>query len=167
MNYFEFFDLPLAFKVDSLQLRNAYMNIQKTYHPDKFVNASLEEQENALEQSSQANKGLSLLNNNDKLFAYVLEVSGYIEKDEKYNLSSDFLMEMMELNEAWMEADTPESKQIINDQINTLQNDLYNPIKNYLFADKIIDIPEEGMLQIKDYYYKKKYLDRILEDFHH
>ncbi len=167
MNYFELFDLPIAFKVDHLQLRQAYMNLQKTFHPDKFITATIEDQEDALEKSSLVNKGFTLLNNDDKLLAYVLEISGYIEIDEKYNLPSDFLMEMMELNEAWMEADTPESKQIINDQITTLQNDIFNPIKNYLFADKIIDIPEEGMLQIKDYYYKKKYLDRILEDFHH
>jgi molecular chaperone HscB len=167
MNYFELFDLPIAFKVDHLQLRQAYMNFQKTYHPDKFINASIEEQENALEQSSLANKGFTLLNNEDKLLAYVLEIAGYIEIDEKYNLPNDFLLEMMDLNETWMEAETPDAKQIIIDQINSLQNEIYTPIKNYLFADKIIDIPEEGMLQIKDYYYKKKYLDRILEDFHH
>jgi len=28
-----------------------------------------------------------------------------------------------------------------------------------------IDITKEAMLQVKEYYYKKKYLDRILADF--
>jgi molecular chaperone HscB len=66
-----------------------------------------------------------------------------------------------------MDADTPEQIQALLDQINTLKNDIFSPIKAYLEANSIIDIPQEAMLQIKDYYYKKKYLDRILEDFHH
>ena len=114
-----------------------------------------------------ANKGFSLLNNKDQILPYVLEITGHIAADEKYNLAPDFLMEMMELNEAWMDADSPESKQSLLDQINTLKNDIFSPIKAYLEADTINDIPHEAMLQIKDYYYKKKYLDRILEDFHH
>ena len=167
MNYFELFGLPIAFKADSGQLRNAFMNIQRASHPDKFVQGTVDEQELALEQSAMANKGFSLLNNKDQILPYVLELSGHIATDEKYNLAPDFLMEMMELNEAWMDAETAEAKQSIIDQINTLKDEIYSPIKAYLEADTIHDIPQEGMLQIKDYYYKKKYLDRILEDFHH
>ncbi len=167
MNYFELFGLPIAFKADSSQLRTAFMNIQRASHPDKFVQGTADEQEHALEQSAMANKGFSLLNNKDQILPYVLEITGHIAADEKYNLAPDFLMEMMELNEAWMDADSPESKQSLLDQINTLKNDIFSPIKAYLEADTINDIPQEAMLQIKDYYYKKKYLDRILEDFHH
>ena len=167
MNYFELFGLPIAFKADSNQLRTAFMNIQRASHPDKFVQGTEAEQELALEQSAMANKGFSLLNNKDQILPYVLEITGHIVPDEKYNLAPDFLMEMMELNEAWMDAESPESKQGLLDQINTIKNDIFSPIKAYLEADTIIDIPQEAMLQIKDYYYKKKYLDRILEDFHH
>jgi molecular chaperone HscB len=167
MNYFELFGLPVAFKADINQLRNAFMHIQRASHPDKFVQGTEAEQEMALEQSAIANKGFSLLNNAEKILPYVLEISGHIQADEKYNLAPDFLMEMMELNEAWMDAASSEAKQTILDQINMLKNDIYSPIKAYLEADTIMDIPQEAMLQIKDYYYKKKYLDRILEDFHH
>jgi molecular chaperone HscB len=167
MNYFELFGLPIAFKADINQLRNTFMNIQRASHPDKFVQGTEAEQELALEQSAIANKGFSLLNNAEKILPYVLEISGHIQADEKYNLAPDFLMEMMELNEAWMDASSSEAKQTILDQINMLKNDIYSPIKAYLEADTIMDIPQEAMLQIKDYYYKKKYLDRILEDFHH
>jgi molecular chaperone HscB len=73
----------------------------------------------------------------------------------------------MELNEGWMDAGTEEAKQSILHQINTLKNDIFSPIQAHLEADSILSIPQEAMLQIKDYYYKKKYLDRILEDFHH
>jgi molecular chaperone HscB len=167
MNYFELFGLPVAFKVDANQLRIAFMNIQRASHPDKFTQGTLEEQEIALEQSAIANKAFTLLNNKEQLLPYVLELTGLIVPDEKYSLAPDFLMEMMELNEGWMDAETEEQKQSILDQINTLKNDIYSPIKAYLEADTVNHIPQEAMLQIKDYYYKKKYLDRILEDFHH
>ena len=167
MNYFELFGLPIAFKTDLNQLRAAFMNIQRASHPDKFAQGTVEEQELALEQSAIANKAFTLLNNKEQILPYVLELTGHIEADEKYNLAPDFLMEMMELNEAWMDAEDETSKQNLIDQINTLKNDIYSPIKAYLEADSVIDIPQEAMLQIKDYYYKKKYLDRILEDFHH
>ena len=167
MNYFELFGLPIAFKTDTNQLRNAFMQIQRASHPDKFAQGTESEQEIALEQSAMANKGFTLLNNPEKVLPYVLEITGHITADEKYNLAPDFLMEMMELNEAWMDAEDLDAKQSILNQINTLKNDLFSPIKAHLEADAVTDIPKEGMLQIKDYYYKKKYLDRILEDFHH
>ena len=167
MNYFELFGLPIAFKADSNQLRTSYMNIQRASHPDKFVQGSEVEQDQALEQSAMANKAFTLLNNKELILPYVLELTGYITPEEKYNLAPDFLMEMMELNEAWMDAETPEAKHELLEQINTLKNDIFSPIKAYLESDTVVSIPQEGMLQIKDYYYKKKYLDRILEDFHH
>ena len=167
MNYFELFGLPIAFKADTTQLRTAFMNIQRASHPDKFAQGTEMEQELALEQSAMANKGFSLLSNAEKILPYVLEITGHIQPDEKYNLAADFLMEMMELNEAWMDADDENSKQSILSQINTLKNDIFSPIQAHLEAASIVDIPQEAMLQIKDYYYKKKYLDRILEDFHH
>jgi molecular chaperone HscB len=167
MNYFELFGLPIAFKADTTQLRTAFMNIQRASHPDKFAQGTEMEQELALEQSAMANKGFSLLSNAEKILPYVLEITGHIQSDEKYNLAADFLMEMMELNEAWMDADDENSKESILSQINTLKNDIFSPIQAHLEAASIVDIPQEAMLQIKDYYYKKKYLDRILEDFHH
>ncbi len=167
MNYFELFNIPVAFTTDSNQLRSAFMQIQRASHPDKFVQGTQMEQELALEQSAIANKAFSLLNNKDLLLPYVLEITSTILPDEKYNLAPDFLMEMMEFNEAWMDAETDQEKKVIIDQINAIKNEILTPIKSYLEAPTALSIPQEGMLQIKDYYYKKKYLDRILEDFHH
>jgi hypothetical protein len=33
--------------------------------------------------------------------------------------------------------------------------------------DQIDPLTQEELLQIKEYYFKKKYLQRILEEFHH
>ena len=167
MNYFEFFGLPIGFQVDTQKLRAAFMEIQKASHPDKFAQGTTEEQEVALEQSSLANKGFTLLNQKERILPYVLEILGILTPEEKYALEPDFLMEMMDLNEAWMDAEDEQGKQAIMDQVEQLKKEIYAPIKSYMEMDQIDTISQEAMLQIKSYYYKKKYLDRILEDFHH
>ena len=164
MNYFELFGLPIGFQVDATKLRQAYMEIQITSHPDKFTQSNLEEQETALEKSAIANKAFTLLNNKELILPYVLEVLGYMETDEKYALSPDFLMEMMDLNEAWMDADSDTDKSNVTEQVKTIQNAIYTPVRAILEGNSI-DITKEAMLQVKEYYYKKKYLDRILADF--
>jgi molecular chaperone HscB len=167
MNYFELFGLPIGFQVDTKQLRAAFMEIQKASHPDKYAQGSAAEQEAALEQSSLANKGFTLLNQKERILPYVLELLGVLTPDEKYALEPDFLMEMMDLNEAWMDADEDSAKQAIFDQVAQIKKAIYAPIQTYMEMDQVDSISQEAMLQIKDYYYKKKYLDRILEDFHH
>lgn len=165
MNYFALFGLPIGFQVDTNKLRAAFMDIQRASHPDKFAQSNSFEQEEALERSALANKGFSLLNSKEQILPYVLELKGIIIPDEKYALSPDFLMEMMELNEAWMDADDEKGKQSILDQIKAIQNEILAPIQSYLEMDQIDSIAQETMLQIKEYYYKKKYLDRILAEF--
>ena len=165
MNYFALFGLPIGFQVDTNKLRAAFMDIQRASHPDKFAQSNAYEQEEALERSALANKGFSLLNNKEQILPYVLELKGIINADEKYALSPAFLMEMMELNEAWIEADDETAKQSILSQIKAIQDEILEPIKSYLEMDQIDSISQEAMLQIKEYYYKKKYLDRILAEF--
>lgn len=165
MNYFALFGLPIGFQVDTNKLRAAFMDIQRASHPDKYAQSNSFEQEEALERSALANKGFSLLNNKDQILPYVLELKGIITAEEKYALSPDFLMEMMELNEAWMDADDEQAKKSILDQIKAIQNEILAPIQSFLEMDQIDSIAQETMLQIKEYYYKKKYLDRILAEF--
>lgn len=167
MNYFELFGLPIGFQVDTQKLRAAFMEIQKASHPDKFAQGTEAEQEAALELSSTANKGFTLLNQKERILPYVLELLRIITPDEKYALEPDFLMEMMDLNEAWMDAENDTAKQAIMQQVAQIKNELYAPIQPFMEMDQIDTISQEAMLQIKSYYYKKKYLDRILEDFHH
>ena len=165
MNYFALFGLPIGFQVDTNKLRAAFMDIQRASHPDKFAQSNSFEQEEALERSALANKGFSLLSNKDQILPYVLELKGLITPDEKFALSPDFLMEMMELNEAWMDADDETARKNILEQIKAIENEILEPIKSYLEMDQIDSIAQETMLQIKEYYYKKKYLDRILAEF--
>ena len=155
MNHFELFELPVGFKIDKSKLAQKYFELQKKYHPDFFAQGTEHEQEEALEISSQLNKALKIFKSEDETIKYVLQLKGLLEEEEKYQLPPAFLMEMMELNEELSENSAQ--------QINEIEKELYAEvqpiIENY---DDAIGITAD-LLKLKEYYYKKKYLKRILD----
>jgi molecular chaperone HscB len=82
--------------------------------------------------------------------------------EEKYALSPDFLMEMMELNEALQEADSGGTRAEVTTQIVDKKRELYENIKPVLEAYQPGVVSPEAMLPIKEYYYRQKYLQRLL-----
>jgi molecular chaperone HscB len=155
MNYFELFDLPITFIIDKNELSKKYIALQKKYHPDFYTKENEMEQEEALNYSSQINKGLKVLRNPDETIRYVLQLKGVLEEDEKYALSPDFLMKMMELNEDF--GDGTEAK------IELIQSELYSEIAPIIEQFDSTSTSEADLLKVKDYYFKKKYLQRILD----
>lgn len=155
MNYFELFDIPVSLTIDKNLLTKKYFELQKKYHPDFFTNATESEQAEALETSSQVNKGFKTLQDKDATIKYVLQLKGLLEEEEKYQLPPDFLMEVMELNEELSE----NSAQQINDFEETIYAGVKDDIEQYNDAT----ITTEQLLKIKEYYFKKKYLQRILD----
>jgi molecular chaperone HscB len=155
MNYFELFDIPVSLKVDKNSLTQKYFELQKKYHPDFFTQATEYEQAEALEQSSQINKALKVLKTEMETIKYVLQLKGLLEEEEKYQLPPAFLMEVMELNEELSES----SQQ----QISQLETEIYAPVKDIIENFKDSTTTTKELLQVKEYYYKKKYLQRILD----
>ncbi len=162
MNYFELFEMPVSLIVDQNKLSSQYFALQKKYHPDFFTNAGEEEQTEVLEKSSMINRGFKTLKDPDDIIKYVLEIKGLLQEEEKYELPPDFLMEMMELNEALMDDDILNIEEV-ETKIFQLQKTLYDDIQNVIENYSEETTTEPQLLQVKDYYYKKKYLRRILE----
>lgn len=158
MNYYELFELDVTAVADKTFVSKKYIELQKKFHPDFFTNENEADKENALEQSAAINKGFNILSNTEKTIEYFLQIKGIITADEKYHLPPDFLMEMMELNEAIDEDNTNTVK-----QINAFENALNNDISQLLLKGNSITLPEEDLQKLKEYYYKKKYLKRILD----
>jgi molecular chaperone HscB len=71
-------------------------------------------------------------------------------------------MEVMEINELLMDSEDQESKNGIKTQLESLQNDIYEPVKTIITNYQEGITSEKELLQVKAYYYQKKYLDRIL-----
>ena len=64
-------------------------------------------------------------------------------------------MEVMELNEDLGEGSAT--------AISNLEADIQLPVRSILENYDDTSTPTEDLLKVKEYYYKKKYLDRILE----
>lgn len=155
MNYFELFELPVSIQIDKTKLAKKFFELQKKYHPDFFANNTEYEQEQALEISSQLNEALQVLKNEDQTIKYVLQLKGLLEEEEKYQLPPAFLMEMMELNE---ELSAGSAKQIAE-----LQKSLYDDVQHIIDNYNDSAITTDSLLKLKEYFYKKKYLQRILD----
>ena len=155
MNYFELFDIPVSLTVDKSMLANKYFELQKKYHPDFFTQSDNDEQADALEKSSEINKALKVLQKKDSTIQYVLKLKGLLTDDEKYQLPPDFLMEMMDLNEN-ATGDAVSA-------VTVLENEIYLPVKSIIENYQDMVTSETDLLKVKEYYYKKKYLQRILD----
>ncbi|OIR00130.1 hypothetical protein GALL_177760 [mine drainage metagenome] len=165
MNYFELYETPVSFFPDASVIKKKFYELSRKYHPDFFSNASDDEQTEVLEKSSLVNKAFKTFSDADETTKYVLQLKGLLEEEEKYKLPSDFLMEVMELNEQLMEAKMEDDSEAINNiksQISTLQAKIYEPVKQIMEHYQENSVPEKELLQVKEYYYKKKYLKRIL-----
>ena len=159
MNYFELFGLPEAPSVDKSLLAKTYFELQKSSHPDFFTQGTETEREESLEQSAAINKAFNIFQSADKTLEYFLQVKNVIQTDEKYNLPPDFLMEMMEINESLEEKDKGITEKRIADYEIILSVDIEPLMKSGPGAA----ISQDQLAQLKAYYYKKKYLKRILD----
>ena len=155
MNYFELFDLPVSLRADPGSLAKKYFELQKKYHPDFYTQADDEEQKDMLEKSSEINKALKVLKQPMETIKYVLQQKGLLEEEEKYQLPPAFLMEMMELNEAFGENTA--------DAIKDFETAIYHHVQDIIEGYDDISTTKEELLKVKEYYFKKKYLQRILD----
>jgi molecular chaperone HscB len=162
MNFFEIFGLTIQLKVDKTSLPKKYFELSKQFHPDFFSNATPAEQQCALEISASLNKAFKTFQNPDETIKYVLQLKNLLQEEEKYVLPKDFLMEVLEINEQLMDAtDNPELKSNLQSALDNLQSEIYAPVKQIVEHYQEDLTSEKELLQVKEYYYKKKYLQRI------
>jgi molecular chaperone HscB len=158
MNYFELFEMPVTLRIDKSRLALKYFDLQKKYHPDFFTLAGEEEKADVLDMSSMINKAFKTFQNPDETIQYVLLLKGLMQEEEKYELPPDFLMEMMELNEQLTDTGT-----VPEESLSAIEANLYAGVSDIIENYHEGITPSEEILRVKDYYYKKKYLQRIRE----
>ena len=164
-NYFELSDIPVSFTPDAAAVKKKYYELSRLYHPDRYTMADAEERANALRMAALNNDAYKVLNNADATMAYILKLNGLLEEEEKYNLPPGFLMEMMELNEAVSEYEMEPGNESMQQQaIQMMQSQQQawaaaaSPLLQRFEGG---DTSKELLLQIKDYYFRRKYLLRI------
>jgi len=163
VNYFELYEIPVQLSVDPALIRKKFHALSRQYHPDRFGDAADNEQADILEKSAQVNRGYKIFSQGDETIKYALQLKGFLEEEEKYQLSPDFLMEMLELNEEVVDAaGDPEKMEGLKTRINELETQLYEEVKQVVENYQEDITTEKELLRVKEYYYRKKYLHRIL-----
>jgi molecular chaperone HscB len=168
MNYFQFYGFPLAFQVDEKALRQLYLEHSRKYHPDFHTLSDQGEQAHVLDLSTQNNEAFKTLSDLDKRIQYVLKIKGLIEEGEGQGaLSKDFLMDMMDINEAMMELEfefdaerLQETRRSVESLDQALLKDIQPVLENW--TDETGS--EADLMRVRDYFFKKRYLLRIFEN---
>ncbi len=165
INFFEFYNIQEAFKIDEAKLKKQFYDLSKQYHPDFYANESEERQQEILELSTINNTAYKTLANPNTRLAYILKQHDLLEEGAKPQLPGDFLMEMMDINERLMEVDDGEELATITAEVLEIENDLqqklgaetgdYGQLDDTAKADRLN--------AVADIYYRQKYLLRIKE----
>jgi len=125
MNFFEIFDLPLAFSIDLKALRARYIELSRELHPDRHAADLVAGQVAATQSSALVNDAYETLRNPERRTAYILTEAGLLGGDAKPELPPDFLMETLELNESLADAaGNASAMQEVLQQIDTMEAQL-------------------------------------------
>ncbi len=99
-NYFEIFNLPVQFELDTNKLSQLYRELQKEVHPDKFVSAGEQQSRMAVQLTSLVNQAFDTLKSPVSRAQYLLKLAGLdIDHEQDTTMDPMFLMEQMELRE--------------------------------------------------------------------
>jgi len=166
-DYFDFYELPVAFHPDLDAVKAKFYAFSKKFHPDFYANESEAKQQEVLDLSTLNNKAYQVLSNPQKRLKYVLELKGIVETDEGYQLPQSFLMEMMDVNEALMDLKfepDAEKLQQVKSEVDAIEFQLNDELHD--LTKKADENPSDstGLLSaIKDIFYRQKYIARIRE----
>jgi len=165
INYFEFFGIDISFDVDLPELRKKYISKSKAFHPDFHALDDTSEQEKMLEKSTHNNQGWKVLSDENKRIAHILDLHDALPKEGEAKVPQEFLMEMMDLNEALMELQFGEDPSLKSKVLSDLAEIKSGISQDAQAAMSAWDEDHEAKFLeiIRDYYLKMKYLKRIEE----
>jgi molecular chaperone HscB len=100
-DHFSLFGLPRKLWIEMSALEKKFLELSWKLHPDKFVNASAQEQELSLKSSSRLNDAYRVLRDPVARVEYLLELEGMRKEGEhKQQAPPELLEEVFELNES-------------------------------------------------------------------
>ncbi len=100
-SYFDLFELPVSCNIDTAQLREKFMDMQRLYHPDRYAAASDALRLRAVQVTAHVNSAHQTLVQPLQRAEYCLQLAG-ISTDAETDAKMDpmFLMQQMELRES-------------------------------------------------------------------
>ncbi|MBS1616648.1 MAG: DnaJ domain-containing protein [Bacteroidetes bacterium] len=153
-DFFVLFGITPTLSMDTTALRKKFYELSRQYHPDRIPAEDQAAQTEALSLTAQLNIAYRTLSDEDALLGYALRREGVLQEDEHYQLPPDFLMEMMELNEA---LETDSGKRAFEEACANWAAGIAPLRLQYEHGER-----NEPLLKgLKDFYFRKKYLNRI------
>lgn len=167
MNYFEFYGIPVSFRVDESTLRSIFYRNSKQYHPDFHTLSEEEQQAEMLELATLNNDAYQTLSDPDQRIRYILKIKGLLEDEGKLSIPQEFLLDMMEINEALMELEfEPDQNRLetVKQEIERLEKSLDHRIHPILdtYDDQVGS--HADLQAVLEYFLKKRYLLRVREN---
>ena len=95
-------------------LNHQYRTLQKTIHPDRFVNATDAEKKQSLQKSTQINDAYQVLKDPIKRASHIISLHQVLKEN---TLPPDFLMQQMEWEEEFETINDLEQVQLFSDKI--------------------------------------------------
>lgn len=119
-NYFQLYDLPQQYVLDENVLRATYRDLQRKTHPDKFADASKQEQRLAVQYAAVINDAYDVLSSPLKRAIYMLKLKGFeLDAYQSVPMGGMFLMEQIELREELEQVMNGPDPEIVLDKIST------------------------------------------------
>jgi molecular chaperone HscB len=135
-DHFSLFGLPRKLWVEMSALEKKFLELSWKLHPDKFVNASAQEQEQSLKGSSGLNDAYRVLRDPVARVEYLLELEGTRKEGEhKQQAPPELLEEVFELNES---LDELREAKTSGSDLSSLKSRLEVEEKN--FQDKLAEV---------------------------
>jgi molecular chaperone HscB len=100
-DHFSLFGLPRKLCIEMSALEKRFLELSWKLHPDKFINATADEQELSLKRSSEMNDAYRVLRDPVARIEYLLQIEGTRKEGEhKQQAPPELLEEVFDLNES-------------------------------------------------------------------
>ncbi|MEO6914231.1 MAG: hypothetical protein ABI151_00070 [Chitinophagaceae bacterium] len=149
MNHFELYKIPLSFRPDQDLLTARHKLLARDPELVK-----------------QADQGFEILRDADSTLEYVLQIKGLLNRNEIFEPDPQFRLEVSDINEELMELEMDEKQeQLMNveQKTNRLLLKIIEDVAAVMDNYEEDTGTEEALLQVKDFYQQKKYLEGILD----
>lgn len=162
-NFYDLFELPLGFEIDTKALSERYRQLQRLTHPDRFASASEQEKRVAMQQASLVNEAYQTLKSPLARARYLLSLKGVEIDDADTSMDTGFLMQQMELRERLEAipnaADPFDALTALRDDVERLERELTSQIED---AFEIADA--EALERGKQAVRKLQFFERLLSE---
>lgn len=163
-SHFALFGLDERFDVDEPALEEAYILLQKRFHPDRYASLPDHERRAATQWSMRINEGYQTLKDQLSRAIYMLSIRD-VQLEENPFLPPDFLMTQMTLREALEEIEQSAElaeldrfknklRKSVAEQCNSLrlhfEKDSTAGIKSAIYALQFLKKLERDMLRLED-----------------